>query len=248
MSVRENMQIISEADGRFEQQANPAVRKAVELAERSAGAIAVDANWERNATPEQREERRRKSLAMEKKQDPELYRNLNGEIRAKYKIEVTFSKGRTSLGPNLVGIQIWESGRRLSGGGDDLAFWCRSTETEEGCWGIITSDFIRGGIALCPTCKKASNADLLTNMKIGRVSTKNLVNDLEKLFRFLDSNADIYLKFHKSDIRYIAMERAKGPEVARRLKGMHIYPLKNILSDTSHGASLTGRFTAFLTS
>lgn len=169
-------------------------------------------------------------------------------IRAKFKIEVMFSKGRTSPGPNLVGIQVWESGKRLNGGGDDLSFWCQSTESNEGCWGIITSENLRGGIALCPHCKRAVNADLLTNMKIGRVTTKNLSDTLEKLFRQLNSDADLYLKYDKKDMRYLAMERAKGPEVAKRLRGMHIYPLKNILRDTAHGAAVNGRFHAFLTS
>lgn len=173
---------------------------------------------------------------------------LSNEMRAKFKIEVTFGEGRTSAGPNLVGIQVWESGRRLNGGGDDLAFWCRSIKDDIGCWGIITSDNIRGGIAICPSCQKGVNANLLTNMKIGRVTTRNLSADLVKLFRDLGSNADIYLKYHKTDIRFAAMERAKGPAVARRLKGMHIYPLKNILKDTAHGAELSGRFHAFLTS
>lgn len=173
---------------------------------------------------------------------------LQDSIRAKFKIEVTFGAGRTTVGPNLVGIQVWESGKRLNGGGDDLAFWCQSTETNEGCWAIITSDNVRGGIGLCPSCKRAVNADLLTNMRIGRVSTKNLSNDLEKIFRDLGSNADIYLKYHQTDMRYLAMERAKGNNVAKRLKGMHIYPLRNILSDTAHGAAVAGRFHSFLTS
>ncbi len=248
MSIRDSLKVISEADGSFENMATPEIRNAVSIAEKSSGVVSVGPDWERTATTEQREARRVKSLSSEKKQDPELYKNLDGEIRAKYKIEVTFGEGRTSNGPNLVGIQVWESGKRLNGGGDDLAFWCRSTESEEGCWGLITSNNVRGGIAYCGNCQRAVNADLLTNMKIGRVITKNLSADLEKLFRYLDSNADLYLKFHKTDIRYIAMERAKGHEAARRLKGMHIYPLKNILKDISNGASLLGRFQAFLTS
>lgn len=172
------------------------------------------------------------------------------EKRAAFKIEVTFGVGRTTKGPNLLGIQVWESGKRLNGGGDDLSFWCLSNNKKNpaGCGGIITSQYIKGGIAYCPHCEKGVNANLLTNMKIGRVGTKNLADLLEKLFRQLDSNADIYLKYHKTDIRYAAMEQAKGVAVARRLRGMHIYPLKNILKDTAHGASVSGRFLAFLTS
>lgn len=173
---------------------------------------------------------------------------LKDAIRAKFKIEVTFGPKRTIHGPNLLGIQIWESGKRLNGGGDDLSFWCQSLEGKEGCWGVITSDNIRGGVAMCPHCKRMVNADLLTNMKIGRVSTKSLAGILEKTFRQVGHNADIYLKYDRQDIRVLAMERLKGRDVARRLKGMHIYPLKNILKDTANGADLTNRILAFLTS
>lgn len=175
---------------------------------------------------------------------------LDGPVRAKWKIEVTFSEKRTTHGPNLFGVQIWESGRRLNGGGDDLTFWCLSNDpdSQEGCGATITSDNIKGQVAFCPSCKRAVNAEMLTNMKVGRMTTKMLATEIEKMFRKLDSNADIYIKYHKTDIRYIAMERAKGPDTARRLKGMHIYPLKNILRDTANGASLHGRLVAFLTS
>ena len=43
---------------------------------------------------------------------------------ADYKIQVMFAKGRTTNGPNACGIQIWESGRKLHGGGDTLSRWC----------------------------------------------------------------------------------------------------------------------------
>jgi hypothetical protein len=92
------------------------------------------------------------------------------------------------------------------------------------------------------------NAEMLTSMKIGRVTMTNLAAELVALFHQLGSSADIYLKYSKTDVRYIALERAKGPEVARRLKGLAIYPLKNILKDTSNGADLGKRFFAFLTS
>lgn len=173
---------------------------------------------------------------------------LKEGLKARFKIEVTFGPKRTIPGPNLLGIQIWESGKRLNGGGDDLAFWCKSLKSDEGCWNVITSDNIRGGIAVCPSCQRMVNAELLTNMKIGRVTTKNLSVLLEKTFRSLGHSADIYLKYDQQDIRVLAMERQKGRNVARRLKGMHIYPLKNILKDTANGTNLANRIHAFLTS
>lgn len=173
---------------------------------------------------------------------------LGSDIRAKYKIEITFEKGRTMKGPNLLGIQVWESGKRFHGGGDDLAFFCLNEEGDAGCGGVITSDCIKGDIAMCPHCNRGIKSEALTNILVGRVTSQNLAKKVEKLFHQLNDSADIYLKYHKTDVRYIAMERAKGPDVAKRLKGMHIYLLKAIIADTSHGASLIGRIQAFLTS
>jgi len=169
-------------------------------------------------------------------------------IRAKFKIEVLFGADRTMNGPNTVVVKLWESGRRLNGGGDDLAFWCMNADATQGCGKIITSNYLKGGVGFCPHCKKGVNANLLVDGRVGSWSTKNLSIVLEKLFRELDSSADIYVKYHRFDARYLAMEKAKGPEVAKRLKGMHIYPLKNILRDTAHGAALAGRIQVFLTS
>lgn len=170
------------------------------------------------------------------------------DIKAKYKIEVSFEKGRTTQGPNVLGIQVWESGKRFHGGGDELCFFCKDVGSDAGCFGVIPPDYVKGGVAYCPSCEKGVNADRLTVMMIGRVTSQSLAAQLAKMFRQLGNSADIYLKYHKTDPRYVAMERAKGPHVAKRLKGMHIYPLKNILKDTCSGADLAGRFKIFVTS
>ncbi len=250
VSPRDNMVgIISEADPDFIAKATPEQKEAVERAERASGVIPKGVDWERHASPTEREQRRRESLSKEKKVDPELEKTLGGEVVAKYKIEVTFTKNRSTIHTNHVGIQIWESGKRFHGGGDELMYWCKDNreDRDNGCWAPIPSDCIQSGVAICPNCKMAVNADLLTNMKIGNVYMDTLAVDLAKTFRSLGSNADIYLKFHKTDVRYLAMLKDKGPDVARRLKGMAIYPLKNIITDTQHGADLVKRFKAFIT-
>jgi len=182
------------------------------------------------------------------KKDDTTVPTLANDIRARFKIEVTFDKDRTVQGPNLLGIQVWESGKRLHGGGDELCFFCKDAKEDLGCWGIIPPDAVKGGVAYCPHCEKAVNSVRLTTMKVGRVTTQNLATELEKMWRQLGCNADIYLKYHKTDIRYVSMERAMGPGAARKLKGMHIYTLSNILKDTSAGAEVHSRFVAFLSS
>lgn len=248
-----NIPLIGEAHEDFDSKASPAERAAAQRA-RAAGGI-VDMP---DKTPEEYAERERHGRLAEKKVDHETEVTLSGEIRGKFKVEVTFSgpdmdnasgyKGRTIHGPNRVGIRLWESGKRFHGGGDELAFWCLSEDGRDGCGEVIPSDAIRGGVAVCPSCGRAVAAHRLTEMRVGLFSSRNLAKELVKIFRKLGSNADIYLKYHKTDIHYVAMEREKGPEVAARLKGMAIYPLKNIIKDTSNGADLENRFYAFVCS
>ena len=241
--------IVPEAHPDFDKLANQQVKQSVEMARDSAGVVDVGQDWERTATPEQREARRQESLRKEKKVEETLDTSLSGEIRAKYKIEITFGPQRTVQGPNIVGIQIWESGKRFHGGGDELAFWCKDNREghEEGCWGVILSDYIHGGVALCPYCKRMVNVELLTTMRIGRVTSQNLAKELVLIFRNLNSNADLYAKYHKTDPRYMALAKTKGDKVAHRLKGLSIYPLRNIIKDTANGAELAKRFFAFVT-
>lgn len=168
-------------------------------------------------------------------------------VRAKFKIEITFGADRTTMGPNTVQMKIWESGKRLNGGGDDQAFWCLNKDGTQGCGKIFTSEHVKNGIGFCPHCKMGVNASMLVDGRVGLFSTKTLAAVLEQTFRELQSDADIYVKYHKYDARFIAMMKDKGHETAKRLKGMHIYPLKNILKDTAHGASISKRFFAFLT-
>lgn len=170
------------------------------------------------------------------------------ELPAKYKIEVYFGPERTLNGPNVVKISFWESGRRLHGGGDDLMFMCRSNDDSgQGCGAIFSSDCVSGAAAICPKCQKALNRELCARGLVGKKTTKELAENLAAFWYKLDSNADIYCKYDRADIRYVAIEKSMGTAKARQLKGLSIYPLKNLLTDTANGASLSDRIYAFLT-
>jgi hypothetical protein len=171
------------------------------------------------------------------------------DLPAKFKIELNFGANRTVKGPNTFTLQVWESGKRIHGGGDDLMFFCLNVNNpKEGCQNFISSDYLKGGIAYCPNCKMIVNAELLARRFVEKWDTKQIAEMCADIFRKLNSDADIYVKYHKMDPRYLAMERAKGPDVARRLKGMHIYLRRNIVNDTSVGADLGKKIFGFLTS
>lgn len=203
---------------------------------------------------------------------------LDPDNTAKYRIQVQFGKDRTIDGPNVCGITLWESGRKLHGGGDCLMYWCSEMDTidndtgkilkkgQSGCGGIIPDAFIgaasvenkHGGggarqlLAQCPHCGGIIPSERLTGIKTYRMDTNKLAGVLAGLWRQplgqggLGGNADIYLKYHRTDMRYLACVDAHGADMARELKGLALYPLANILKDTMGGADLEHRIRAFL--
>jgi hypothetical protein len=205
--------------------------------------------------PEQLTEGQRKALEVSRMAmgpdfvpDPETQGIMEGDgVLAGYKIELHFGKDRTVHGPNVVCIQAFESGKRLNGGGDDLMYWCKDVREghDDGCWGPIPGSWIQGPIAMCQNCGAAVKAEYLTGQRFMKVPTNVLADHVAKIWRQLKMNADIYCKFHPEDIRYKVIEQKRGAAEARRLRGLFIYPLANILKDTAAGATVEGRFAAF---
>lgn len=181
----------------------------------------------------------------------------------KYKIEIHFSKDRTTAGPNVSATTVFKSKGQLNGEGDELLYFCLEHDSglrlntmdskaedgpivkgTQGCGAILDSSCLRGGLARCPQCNAFIKASALTSTIFRKVSTTKLAETTAALFRKLDSSADIYIKYHPTDIRYTTMEKAYGLDRARELRGLTIYPLKNILGDIFSGSSLENRFEA----
>jgi len=168
------------------------------------------------------------------------------QIRARFKIEIKFRDERSLIDDISVGWQVYESGKHLHGGGDELVYWCISTkDREQGCGAPIIGSNIIQGVALCMGCHRQINASMLTSNFVIRMTLRKLAQETAKLWRKLDGGADIYCKFTPGDIRYKIMEQKVGSDEARKLQGLFIYPLANIIKDTAAGSSLESRFEAF---
>jgi hypothetical protein len=180
---------------------------------------------------------------------------------AKYKIELHFNKNRTTSGPNTAAVSIFESGARLNGEGDELVYICSAKDSglalnipgvsdrpvvkgEGGCGGVIPGENLRGGVAICPHCHSMISSERLTSTLLVNLGTKKLAVLVTKLFRKLESNADVYVKYHPTDIRSVALNNPNALDKGRMSRGLTIYPIHNIIKDTAGGASVEGRFEA----
>jgi hypothetical protein len=188
------------------------------------------------------------------------------DIRAGYKIEIFFGPDRSAMKDFYAFVSIFESGKFFHGGGDGNMYYCldrraihkdsaakhlvaildkKESPDRIGCGHPIPSDAMQMGIAHCPNCQAMINTDNLVGQLPFHGTTNDLAKFVARYFEVFKQNADIYCKFHQTDIRYKAQEKAKGLEVARRLRGLFIYPLNRILKDISNGASAEDRFRAF---
>jgi hypothetical protein len=170
-------------------------------------------------------------------------------LDATYKIEVQFGKDRSSWKPFPGAISFFLSGTKLHGGGDEKLYLCPG----EGCNGIIFPNERLGSTVVCRSCEMMWPENDLVGELFFFLTPQKWAATLCRLFARFEHKADIYLKFHPTDIRYqSAMELARkqggdAVNLARKNRGLHIYPLKNIIKDTSAGGDLFKRFASFIT-
>lgn len=176
------------------------------------------------------------------------------EGKGRYKIELFFTSARSMNKPTPGVLSFWESGSRLHGGGDCKMYICpgKYRRVNE-CEAFIPDAGNASAVLFCPKCGTSWKGDDVIGEHLARLSMKQWADLLLHYFVRLEHNADIYVKHAKDDIRTVAMmEQAKnkGGESLNKVRvkrALVIYPLKNIVKDTSAGASLLGRFQALLT-
>lgn len=166
------------------------------------------------------------------------------EHKARFKIEIAYQEERKHKAPSACSMTVWESGRRFHGGGDQSMFWCiNAKDPTQGCGGLIPDSNIKVGVALCPHCKRTVNQTLLPVTRVGIFSAPKLAQEIHRVFRHLGGDADIYLKFHKSDLRGLTRLKAEGSVK----KELAIYTLSRIIQDSLGGGDLVKKFEDFLT-
>lgn len=200
--------------------------------------------------------------------DADINRILTGsDIRASFKIEIHFGPGRSGLKDFRALLLLMQSGKFFHGGGDGQMYTCLDhrlfekdnttppsclpiirkmmhERTEWGCGAPITGSDIRGPVAMCPGCKNMIPAQHLTGQLPFYGSVVQLAELATILFHRLKDDADVYCKYHPTDIRYKTQAEVKGMEEARRLRGLMIYPLYRLMKDISAGATIESRFKA----
>lgn len=196
-------------------------------------------------TEEELDTLKKRMLAMDK--------ILAEQKKAKYKIELLFSARRSGRAAYAGALSLWESGAKLHGGGDCKMYECpgKTLQINE-CRGLIPDSSQGYGHLVCPSCQHVWKGTQVHGEVFARLTTNDWARLIYRYFVRLGHNADIYVKLPKADIRKASeQEQAKqlGGEklaVARTKRDVYVYPLANIIKDTSNGADLLGRFKALL--
>ena len=178
---------------------------------------------------------------------------LGDKTKAKYKIELAFASDRSQGKPTAGVVSFWENGSRLHGGGDAKLYMCPGKYLNRNdCQAFIPESANASTFQWCPKCGLRWKGEEVIGEHLARLTMQNWAQVIFNYFMLMESNADIYLKFTPTDIRSIAakeQQAGKGGELllkARNVRGKAIYPLRNIIRDTTAGADLLKRFYAFL--
>jgi len=178
------------------------------------------------------------------------------EIKAKYKVEVTFGVGHHIDGAPTYGIvNWWENGSKLNGDGDALVYMCPGKHLGVStCENVIPDNLNGFGFVGCPTCHQVWKREQLVGEVFYRMPIQKWAEAILYWFTRLGHDADIVVKYNYRDIRVAA-----GQEQERQMYGdllnvvrstesrkIRSYPLANILKDVSNGADLQKQFLRFM--
>lgn len=178
---------------------------------------------------------------------------LDQEGLAKYKIELLFGKGFSPNKPSHGAVSFWESGSKFHGGGDTILHICPGRAKKiNNCDAFIPDPSHGYGFLICPACHSTWKGDEVWGQLFARLTAQGWAELVLKYFLKLEMKADIVIKYHPEDLRNAAMLEQEKQRMSSELdkvrnkRAARIYPLKNIIKDTSAGAELLNRFLAFI--
>lgn len=212
-------------------------------------------------------ERRAAALVQKRVREENKAAKEELEKRGKWKLQIWIKSERSIRKPLAFSLSVWESGKRLHGGGDESAFFCRRKPsapkpkrlfgtahrrrmpreaTADGCGAVIPGDSILGGAAVCPGCGLSWETEHIADSIFYRVPVERAAEIIAGWYRKVGQDADLYVKYRDQDIRTRMMAQRYGVRKARELKGLVIYPLWHIIRDTSSGRTVESAFKALL--
>lgn len=183
------------------------------------------------------------------------------EVSARYKIEIMFGVNHTVTGLAYGVLTLWENGSKLGGGGDSSIYVCpgKSKRRNE-CEGLISDRSMGLSKVLCPSCYTLWSRDDMISDQFYRLPLQRWADVVLYWFVKTGMDADIKLKYSYK-YKNLDIRGATAEEKEKHLRGellnkvrdgnrrvARLYPLKNIIADTSAGADLYTRFLAFVRS
>ncbi len=184
---------------------------------------------------------------------------LSEKRKARYKLEVFFNDERSMHKPFGGVVTWWESGSKFHGGGDTKMYVCDNNGDYphlegKGCGALMPESSSGMSFLVCPKCGALWKNEEVVGEIFYRLPMQHWATVLLTWFRRLDLDADIRIKYARDDIRDAAMkevERDRGGELLHRVRSeerrsVSVYPLVNIIKDTSAGADIHQRILAFL--
>jgi len=178
---------------------------------------------------------------------------LDDKELAKYKIEIMFGKEFSPSKPSSGAVSFWESGSKFHGGGDTILHFCPGKRKGiNDCEGMIPDASHGFGFLVCPHCHRTWNGDDVWGQLLARLDGRGWAALVLKYYRKLEMRADIVIKYHPDSLRAAAFREQEkqrmGSDLSkvRAKRAVAVYPLRNIIKDTSAGADLEGRFYAFI--
>lgn len=189
--------------------------------------------------------------------DPEEVKVLEDSrgIIAKYRIEVIYDYRRKKSDTCPCLINVYKSNGKLDLDLDTPLFFCSSEENPMyGCGSVLTEEEqeaqLEDGtymtVLWCKKCQKYVNRLILCSSIFINQTPMIIAEKVYKLFRELDSNSDIVVKYFKRDIKKSNEGWGDKLETARDQRERAIYTLKSILKDIGDSGLIIKKIKDFL--